>query len=389
MKLFVFVCVQCPHCNSQKLKPVKEIKEHLQEDIVLQPLTHVINFRHQQAFCQKCNRLVIQAANNELPNCHMGPVAKAGAVYLRYGLGLPYRKVQKMFKDFFNMDFVPASAMNFDRQAARNGSGIYEDLKQKLRSADNAYCDETYWRQDGINHYVWYGGNDDLDFFHIDRHRSQEVAQYLLGNDFDGVMIADGYAAFNAVNPIARQSCLAHLIRKAKEIKNQILQCDEKYQDPKAFAFCDNVKELFKDACKIGHQIKSAQAETNSTSKYKRQLQHRLKNICSVTLSDENALNLKSRLMDPKREYHRLFVFLDYPDIEPTNNHAERALRKLVIFRKICFGTRSDQGSYCHSVLPSLLSTAVRQGKHPIDFFHTLFAADSATAQAQLYNNSS
>jgi transposase len=118
-------------------------------------------------------------------------------------------------------------------------------------------------------------------------------------------------------------------------------------------------------------------------------LQRRLKKLCKTPLLDKNAENLRARLSDPKREYHRLFVFLDYPDVEPTNNHAERALRKLVIFRKICFGTRSAQGSYCHSVLPSLLSTAIRQKKHTIDFFHTLFVSDPATAQAKLYNNSS
>lgn len=379
---------QCPHCDCQRLTPVEQVKDHLQEDIVLQPKTHVINFKHKQAFCPKCNRLVIQAGDGELPNCHIGPVAKAAAVYLRYGLGLPYRKVQKLFKDFFNLSFVPASAMNFDRQAALKGSSIYEDLKQKLRYADSAYCDETYWRQDGLNYYVWYGGNDELDFFHINRHRSQEVAKYLLGENFDGILIADGYAAYNGVNPTARQSCLAHLIRKADEIKNQIMQCDKKHRDIKAITFCDDIKQIFKDACKMGRQIKSDQYESNSAGKYKRQLQRRLKKICKATLSDENAQNLKNRLLDPKREYHRLFVFLDHPDIEPTNNHAERALRKMVIFRKICFGTRSDQGSYCHSVLPSLLSTAVRQGKHPIDYFLTLFVEPPDIALAALYNNS-
>lgn len=380
---------QCPHCEFKNLKAVEQIKEHLQEDIVLQPRTHVTNFRHQQAFCPRCNRSVIQTAENELPNCHIGPVARAAAVYLRYGLGLPYRKVQRLFEDFFNLTFVPATAVNFDIQAARYGSGIYEDLKEKLRIADTAYCDETYWRQDGLNYYVWYGGNDDIDFFHIDRYRSQQVAKHLLGDNFDGVMIADGYAAYNGVNPTARQSCLAHLIRKADEIKNQILLQDEKHQDANAISFCEDVKQLFKDACKIGRIVRSDQDETKNTVKYKRKLQRRLKKICKRVLSDTTALNFKNRLLDPKREYDRLFVFLDYPDIEPTNNHAERALRKLVIFRKVCFGTRSDMGSYCHSVLPSLLSTALRQGKHPIDFFHTLFVSDPATAQAQLYNNSS
>jgi len=380
---------KCPHCDCDHLRPSEQVKEHLQEDIILQPKTHVTNFRHQQAFCPKCDRLVIQAAKNELLNCHIGPVTKAAAVYLRYGLGLPYRKVRRLFRDFFNMAFVPATALNFDRQATRNGSGIYEDLKEKLQAATIAYCDETFWRQNGINHYVWYGGNEDLDLFHIDRHRSQDVAQHLLGDDFDGVLIADGYAGYNGVHPIARQSCLAHLIRKAKEIKNQILQREKKYQDEQAIAFCDDIKALFKQACQIGQKIKSNNDERNNAGKYKRKLQRRLKKSCKTPFSDENAENLRQRLSDPKREYHRLFVFLDYPGVEPTNNHAERALRKLVIFRKICFGTRSSQGSYSHSVLPSLLSTAIRQGKHPIDFFHTLFASDPVTAQAKLYNNSS
>jgi hypothetical protein len=61
----------------------------------------------------------------------------------------------------------------------------------------------------------------------------------------------------------------------------------------------------------------------------------------------------------------------------------------MVIFRKICFQTRSDEGSRSHSVLPSLLVTAKRQGKHPLSFLSTLFAEDPAVAQAALYNDSS
>jgi len=76
-------------------------------------------------------------------------------------------------------------------------------------------------------------------------------------------------------------------------------------------------------------------------------------------------------------------------DIEPTNNQAEQSLRDMVIFRKICFGTRSTEGSLSHSVLPSLVLTAKRQGKHPLSFLQTLFTSDTATVQAALYNDSS
>jgi hypothetical protein len=94
-------------------------------------------------------------------------------------------------------------------------------------------------------------------------------------------------------------------------------------------------------------------------------------------------------LFDPQKEYQCLFTFLEYPEVQPTNNHAEQSLRNMVIFRKICFGTRSTGGSYSHRVLPSLLLTAKRQGKHPLDFFQTLFTSATATAQNALYKNSS
>ena len=96
-----------------------------------------------------------------------------------------------------------------------------------------------------------------------------------------------------------------------------------------------------------------------------------------------------SRLIDPKKEFHRLFTFLKYPGVQPTNNQAERSLRDMVIFRKISFGTRSAEGSYSHSVLPSLILTAKRQGKHPLSFLQTLFSSKTPVTQQALYNDSS
>jgi hypothetical protein len=92
-------------------------------------------------------------------------------------------------------------------------------------------------------------------------------------------------------------------------------------------------------------------------------------------------------LLDHKKEYKRLFTFLKYPDVQPTNNQAEQSLRNMVIFRKICFGTRSADGSRTHSVLPSLVLTAQRQNQHPLKFLQALFTSASETAQEVLFNN--
>jgi len=376
----------CPHCNCSDLTPSEDTKDHLQEDIVLQPRTFVTNFKHHQAFCPKCRRNVVQGAEGELLNCYIGPTTKAAAVFLRYGLQLPYRKVQQLFDVFFNMPFVPASAMAFDRTATGKGQPLYEDLREKLRYAAAAHADETSWRQDGIGHYLWYAGNEQLALYMIDRHRSAKVVQKIFGDDFQGILNTDGYAAYNAANAQLRQTCLAHIIRRAQEIKQEISLRKPKYQDPQSIKFCDQITGLLKKACQVGRQLN----EQGVTQKH-RDGQHnffydQLECICQRQLADAKAETLRTRLRDPTKEYHRIFTFLKYPHIEPTNNQAEQSLRYMVIFRKICFGTRSAQGSLSHSVLPSLMMTARRQGQHPLTFFQTLFTSDTATAQAALYN---
>ena len=115
----------------------------------------------------------------------------------------------------------------------------------------------------------------------------------------------------------------------------------------------------------------------------------KLDTICTRPLHDEKALALQRRLTDEDKDKPRLFTFLKYPKLQPTNNQAERSLRGMVIFQKICMGARSPGGSHTHSVLPSLLLTVQRQGHQLLGFFETLFGSKSQTAHAALYNDSS
>lgn len=376
---------KCPLCNSVDLSATNEKSTHVQEDIVLTPRTVVTEFIHEMAYCNCCKQLVMQTDENELANAHIGPVTKAAAVYLRYGLNIPYRKVQKLFEVFFGMRFVPASAMAFDRLTAKRGDALYEDIREKIRVASIIHADETHWREDGENRYLWYAGNKHLAFFHIDKHRSSDVATSILGDSFDGLLITDRYAAYNAVNAKKRQTCLAHIVRTAKEIKEELLLRKKKHQEQNAIIFCSSLADLMKKSCKIAHTIKSNTIKQNSIERIEKKLFKQLDTICKDTLAIKKAENLRSAIMDKQKQYYQLFTFLKYPGAPPTNNHAEQTLRGPVIFRKISFGTRSDEGSYCFSVNLTLMITAVRQGKNPVDFFYELLINDTANAQNELF----
>jgi hypothetical protein len=298
---------------------------------------------------------------------------------------MPYRKVQEVFKDLFGLHFVAASALGFDRQAATKGTALYEDLREKIKASSLIHADETSWRNDGISHYAWYAGNRDLAFFHLDRHRSTEVAQSILGSRFEGILVTDRYAAYNGADAHARQVCLAHLIRQAKETSRELALIED--HDTLAEAFCADIASFLSKACGIGQELLAGSLPWSQAPHVEKQLVKELKNLCAGSLSYKPAETLRASLMG--KDHKHLFTFLRHPGVQPTNNQAEQSLRFLVIFRKIMFGTRSQSGLTTHSILPSLILTACRQGHNPRAFLQTLLTADTATAQAALYHNSS
>jgi transposase len=377
---------RCPHCQKDNLTAYDGIYEHVQEDIVIKPRTEVVRYLHGQSFCSTCNRPVVQQGEGEMLNASIGPVAKSVALFLRYRIGISYRKAAELFRDVFGLNFVPASALGFDRKAALRGSPIHDDLREKIRVTDWVHADETSWRNDGLSHYVWFAGNENLAYFHIDRHRSSEAAKAIFGDRYEGIIVRDRYAAYNGIGS-EWQSCLAHIRTKAKEINQEHSLLPQADKDIAVDRFCDKVISFCSYACDAGSSLKSGDIPWESASDIELYLSKQLAVICRKPLGFKPAETLRTYLTGPEKRC--LFTFLRHQGVPPTNNHAEQSLRHMVIFRKLSFGTRSETGIRTHSILPSLVQTARRQCVSPINFFQTLFTADTPTAQAALYGNSS
>jgi len=95
--------------------------------------TIVTRYVHEEAYCGRCRRSVVQGGEDELLHAPIGPVAKSTAIYLRYRIGMPYRKVQEVFKDLFGLSFVAASALGFDRQAVAKGRRFMKTCGRRSR----------------------------------------------------------------------------------------------------------------------------------------------------------------------------------------------------------------------------------------------------------------
>jgi hypothetical protein len=153
-----------------------------------------------------------------------------------------------------------------------------------------------------------------------------------------------------------------------------------KTPDGASVRFCHQLRRLLRVACHVTIPT-GKKARKELTKKLLRILDQ----VCGTKpLDHPKAETLRKRLIPGAREYEQVFVFIRFGG-PPTNNHAERALRPLVIFRKVCLGSRSRTGSENVTIFNSLAETAKLQEGNVIDLFQALFRGSTSQAQAQIF----
>jgi hypothetical protein len=210
--------------------------------------------------------------------------------------------------------------------------------------------DETSWRIDGKNGWLWTLTNETHTLYHVDKSRSGKVIAKLLGEAFGGTLVSDFYAAYDQFD-CPQQKCLAHLLR---ELRNAVAEKPELESHP----FFRQCKSLAQSMLRLKKQRKKLKTED-----YQRRvkgLETRLANLGRREWNEPDADRLAARL----RKYGtRLTTFLHNAKVDGTNNAAERALRPPVVMRKITGGNRSDAGARAWAILASVMRTAQQQGR--------------------------
>jgi len=369
----------CPHCGGGvQVDPAGLDHNHVQEDWVAGRVEAVC-FRHPAALCLVCGRAVEVAGPGELLGCPIGPNIKARAEYLHFEIGLSCRKVQTICAHLLGFQFVPASVLGFDQQAARRAEPLAADIAHKLGFAMVVYADETYWTIDAVSAYVWFHGNEDLAYFQIDTSRSGEVSRQILGDSFDGILSTDCYGGYEKHRAKAKQKCLAHLRRTAKDWLELVPASSQ------AAAFFNDIVSWVRRACALHRRCPASRMWTGEQRLEIDWLRQELTRLQTLPLDHDRATRLQKRL---KKHDEDWLTFVRYPEVSPTNNLAERALRHLVILRKLTYGNRSAAGAHRLGVMHSVLATAQRQGHAAVSFLRDLFLRPKEQMLVALYRPS-
>jgi transposase len=354
--------VVCPHCGGPvSVYRAQDPTDHLQEDLLL-GRRHVILFRHLQARCRSCRRWVRKAGEGEIPGSMIGPRLRAIAVYLHNGIGISLRKVPRAIEELFGFRFTPAALIGFEKLLAAAAEPVVEDIRKKIAASDGAvHADETYWVHDGERAYYWLHATEQHIHFQFDTSRAGEVSRDLLGADFAGTLVTDCYSAYDAHGAKAKQKCLAHLARTARDWQKLTSP------DSADYRFFEAVKGWVKRGCDFHRRRERLSSRKQAAEKA--WLREELQRLQCCRLTHEKAATLQERI---NRYADCWLVYLDDPRVPPTNNHAERCLRPLVILRKITFGHRTSSGATRMARLMTIQETARRHGRGVLDVFYRL-----------------
>jgi len=373
--------VCCPHCYTQ-LSDVEE-HERLVEDLIpAQTLTTC--YHTSSGYCPHCRKRVESRAEEQppaadLPHGQLGLNALATAAVMRVCYRLPMRQITRLFLQLPGLKVCPGA---ISKQLQRMGGWLedqYDRLQLVLRAAGVVHADETGWRTDGHNGYLWTLTNAQHTLFHVDRSRSGKVIADLLGEGFaagNGTLVSDFYSAYDRLGGW-QQKCLTHLLRELREVV-------KRRPELKDHAFFRRCKRLVQQMLKL-----KKRREELTPEQYQHQVQlleKRLAELAQQTWDDADADRLTGRLAKYRQQ---LTTFLHRPEVDGTNNAAERALRPAVVMRKITGGSRSQAGAAAWSILASVMRTAEQQGKDVVQTIKTLLKAQWAGKNIALLTDTS
>jgi transposase len=331
----------CPECGG----PLEK-KGWTQRSVVDTPRqkTEKIVFRLAKRYCPHCRRNVTSQPPGVLPKSLYGNQFIADAVEMHYLHGVPMGRICEF------MDVGPGSLMKLFRRCADLFGGVPDKLIEEYRRAPVKHADETGWRTNGKNGYVWLFATPDLSVFQFGKNRSSKVPQAIFGKDLlPGTLVVDRYAAYNKV-PCQIQYCYAHLLRNVEDLEKEFPDEEE------VSIFVAVATPQLSLAMRLRTQ------PISDADFYRRAAT--LRDEIKTTMGQPARHQGIRRIQDIFRENeHRLFHWADDRAVPADNNLAERDLRPTVIARKVSFGSVTDAGAKVRSTLSTVAVTIHKRGK--------------------------
>lgn len=345
---------RCPHCGGGVER--ESCETQYQEEIVRR--TIVRRFDIAAGRCCDCHRRVqgrhpLQTSDAVgIGNVQLGPEALTLAAILNKQMGLSLGHTRQVLAYGFGLEVSRGGLYRALARMAGRAKPTYDGLVEAARQAPVNGMDETGWKVGGRLQWLHVAVSAQATVYAILPGRGYEQSAAILGAEYDGFLIHDGWAPYSRFQFAFHQSCLAHLLKRCREMAH--------IASPAALAFPRAVQDLLETSLELRDRYERGEVSerglTIATGKLEAKLDRMLETRRRNPANRRLARHLEHELL-------WLFTFLHCPGLDATNNAAERAIRGMVIARKVWGGNRTWEGARTQQILASVLRTCWQQGK--------------------------
>jgi transposase len=280
----------------------------------------------------------------------VGPDAQAAVVLLNKHAGLSHVKVSRVFDALFGIALTRGACAQIVLRAGRRLLPAYQEVRRRLKESEGVTPDETGWRVGGQPAWLHCWVGDGVTGYDIHPQRGAEALIAVLGLGWDGVLIHDGWAAYDRFEEAVHQQCVAHVLRRAREL--------EQSQAGRAKEFPRQVISLFQGALQVRDAALAGEVDAQELEREHLRCVNAL-----LDLTERPRANEANRLLAQHLWKHgeQWFMFLIDPSLPATNYRAEQAIRPAVVNRKVWGGNRTESGVEAQKVILSVLETCKQQ----------------------------
>jgi transposase len=298
--------------------------------------------------CPKCRRIVSGKVGNALARVALSNQLVVEVAEQHYVLGRTLGQIAERFA--LNYATLAESLKRIGKMLEPS----LEKLKQDYRQAAIRHADETGWRTDGGNGWSWYFGSAEVSLHLFRETRSASVAREVLGNKrLGGVIVIDRYAGYNRV-PCEIQYCYAHLLREIKDLEQEF------ETNAEVRNYTNQMKLQLTDAMQL-------RKRGLDPAEYRKQANAIKQKILELSARQAKHPGVRRWQDFFVEKAARLYQWTSSPDIPAENNYAEREIRKVVIARKMSYGSQSQEGAKTRETWTSILQTLKKREANPRD----------------------
>jgi len=345
---------QCPHCGGGV-----ELQRHesqYQEEIVRR--TVVRHFDIAVGSCRGCGRQVQGRHRLQTSDAlgvgavQLGPEALALAAILNKQMGVSLGHTRQVLAYGFGLEVSSGGLYRALARLARRATPTYRGLVEATREAVVNVPDETGWKVGGELQWMHVTVSEQVTVYAILPGRGYEQSVAILGAAYAAFLVHDGWGPYYRFQQAFHQSCLRHLLTRCREMAQ--------IASPAAAAFPLAVQDLLHRSLQLRDRYREGEICEHGLRSATGRLEARLDRLLEKSYRHPANRRLAGHL-EHERPY--LFTFLYCPGLDATNHEAERAIRWMVIARKVWGGNRTWEGAWTQQVLVSVLRTCWQQGK--------------------------